>query len=1033
MSEKCPKCQFENPDDTVYCGKCGTQFQAQEKIEVTETIETPKEELTRGTTFADRYEIIEELGRGGMGKVYRVEDTKLKLEVALKLIKPEIASDKKTIERFRNELKTARMIAHKNVCRMFDMGESKESHFITMEFIRGEDLKSLVRKMGQLSAGQAISIAKQVCDGLIEAHKLGVVHRDLKPQNIMIDKQGDARIMDFGIARSIEGRSITGAGVMIGTPDYMSPEQVDGKETDQRSDIYSLGVILYEMVTGRAPFEGDTALSIAVMQKTETPKAPKALNSQIPDALNSVILRCLEKDKQNRYQSAGELCSELENIEKGIPTTERIVPERKPLTSREITVTFGLKKLLVPVLLVIALVIIALIIWQVLPKKGILPAPPAGKPSLAIMYFENNSRDKSLDNWRDALAEMLITDLSQSKFLHVMSTDQTFTVLRKLNLLNKEKYSTDDLQKTAREGRIKNILNGSFITAGDKFIINVSLMNVESGDVIDSRREEGSGEESITQSIDQITKRVKTALNLSSEQIASDIDRAVGDITTSSPEALKYFNEGSRHYRVGENRKAIDSFEKAIAIDPEFAMAYRNMAGAYSNLGYNTQWRNYRKKAFELSDRVTDRERFRIQGDYYRRAPETMDKAIEAFQKLLELYPDDWIGNNNLGIIYLNAEEWDTAQKYYEVNVNNRVEATHSYVNLASVYRRKGLYDKAKEVYELYISEMGDNARIRRGLAWNYVYQGEYDLALAELDKAAALSPGNYQIIVDKGEVWLIKGDLAKAEEKYQKLMIDSEPMARVQHLTHICGLYVYQGRFQEAKRQLELGMEMAERIGEKVRARTIRDYLSYVYWRTGDLEKAVELEDEIIEEATGEENLSRRRTAMFHKGFMLAEINRLDETKTVAEEIKSLVEKEMNKKLIRDYHHLLGLIELQRGNHALAIEQLQKTLDLYPNVQGFFRLLFTDPLANAYYQSGDLDKAQSAYEEISSMVWVNYYFGDIYAKSFYMLGKIWEQKGDTAKAIENYGKFLTLWKAADPDLPEVEDARKRLAVLKSL
>jgi serine/threonine protein kinase/predicted Zn-dependent protease len=1032
MVKKCPKCQSDNPDSATFCADCGAQLPSLEDIEVTETIETPKEELTRGTIFAGRYEIIEELGKGGMGRVYRVEDKKLEQEVALKLIKPEIAKDKKTIERFRNELKTARMISHKNVCRMFDMGESKDSRFITMEFIRGEDLKSLIQKMGQLSAGQAIAIAKQVCDGLNEAHKMDVIHRDLKPQNIMIDRHGDARIMDFGIARSLEAKGITGAGVMIGTPEYMSPEQVEGKETDQRSDIYSLGVILYEMVTGRVPFEGDTALSIAVMHKTETPKAPIELNSQMPEALNSLIMRCLEKDKQNRYQSAGELRSELEGIDKGIPTTERVVPERKPLTSREITVTFGLKKLLVPVFLVIALAVIALIVWQVIPKRETIPTPPPGKPSLAVMYFENNSRDKSLDNWRDALAEMMITDLSQSKFLHVTSTDQTYTVLRRLDLLDKDKYSTDDLQRVAREARIKYILNGSFITTGKKFIINVAILNTDSGNVIDTWREEGPGEDSITQSVDRITKRVKTALDLSSEQIANDIDRAVGNITTSSPEALKHFIEGSRYYRLGESRKAIDSFERAIAIDPEFAMAYRNMAASFQNLGYTTRWRDYRKKAFELTGRVTDRERYRIEGDYYRRAPETLDKAIEAFQKLLEIYPDDWIGNNSMGLIYLNAEEWDKAQKYYEVNVDNRVEAWQSYWNLALVYGNQGLYDQAKKVYEIYINEMGDNARIRRGLAWNYVDQGEYALALAELDKAGALSPENFQIIMDRGEILLIKGDVDKAEEEYQKLMIDSEPMARVYHLVHICGLYVYQGRYREAIRQLELGMEMAKKIGETVRSRSIRDYLSYVYWRTGDFAKAVELEEEIIEEATGEENFSRRRTAMFHKGLMLADMNQLDEATKVAEEIKSFITKEMNKNLIRDYYHILGRIEVKRNNYALAIEHLQKTLDLYPYVQGgMWRLMFTEPLAEAYYESGDLDKALRAYEDLSAMVWSNYYTGDIYVKSFYMLGKIWEQKGDTTKATGNYEKFLDLWKDADPGIAEVEDAKKRLAGLR--
>jgi serine/threonine protein kinase len=319
-----------------------------------------------------------------MGNVYRVEDKKIKQEVALKLINPAIASDKKTIERFSNELKTARMISHRNVCRMFDLGEEKGTHYITMEYISGEDLKSFIRRARQLTVGTAINIAKQVCEGLAEAHRLGVIHRDLKPQNVMIDKEGNSRIMDFGIARSLKAKGITGAGVMIGTPEYMSPEQVDGKDPDQRSDVYSLGVILYEMVTGRAPFDAETPFAVGLKQKSEIPRNPQELNSQIPDDLSQLILRCLEKDKEKRPQSAVELGSDLTGIEKSIPSSEIEIPKRKPTTSKEITVTFQRRWMFVIVFAaVIAIAALAFIFL-----KGGKDIIPSQNKRLVVLPFE---------------------------------------------------------------------------------------------------------------------------------------------------------------------------------------------------------------------------------------------------------------------------------------------------------------------------------------------------------------------------------------------------------------------------------------------------------------------------------------------------------------------------------------------------------------------------------------------------------------------------------------------------------------------
>ena len=1029
MAKKCPKCQADNPGTATFCADCGTQLPSLEEIEVTETIEAPKEELTRGTTFAGRYEIIEELGKGGMGRVYRVEDTKLNQEVALKLIKPDIASDKKTIERFRNELKTARMIAHKNVCRMFDLGESEGSNFITMEYIRGDDLKSLMRKMGQLSAGQALSIAKQVCDGLIEAHNLGVVHRDLKPQNIMIDTNGNARIMDFGIARSIEGKGITGAGVMIGTPDYMSPEQVDGKETDQRSDVYSLGVILYEMVTGRAPFEGDTALSIAVKHKTETPADPRKYNERLSEEFSQIILRCLEKDKEKRYHSAGEVRSELLNIEKGIPTTERIVPEKKPLTSREITVQFSLKKLLIPVLAVIGVIIIGLILWQVLPNKKSAPLAPSGKPSLAVMYFENNTGDEGLDHWRKAIAELLITDLSQSKYIAVLGRDSLYNILTQTNLLDVKSYSSEDIKEVATRGGVNHVLQGGVVKAGETFRISYTLQEISSGKLLGSESMEGKGVESILSMVDGMTKKIKENFKLSQEVIASDIDKDIGTITTSSPDAYRFYMEGVTYHNNGDYKSAIQLYEKAISLDPEFATAYRSLAMACSNLDLGAEVRKYLQKSFELSDRVSDRERYRNEAEYYSMSEKTLDKAIEAYKKLIELYPDDRGGHNQLGLRYNRLEEWDKALEQFEYLRQNKIATSLNYNALAGTYQLKGLHKEAIAVLEEYLSNFPDNFRIHSNLADIYLDMGDYELALGELEKVFSLNPTYYLNFRQRGDVYLCMMDLINAEQEYQKLLDGEDSLSKAWGLARMGFLRQLQGRFEESEKlNLQL-LEMAKNSGQRSWEEIILLYsMGNLNFISGNYKDALNDFDRALDIAVELEDWEGQRYAVYFKGLAYLELNAIDEAVKASEELEELCQKSLNKKLMRMYHNLNGLIELKKGNHAPAIESIKKAISLDPIV---FKD-YIDSLGLAYYKSGDLDNAIAEYEKLISCPRGMLRYGFEYVNSLYMLGKIHEQKGDTDKAIENYEKFLDLWKDADPGIAEVEDARKRLAGLKN-
>ncbi|OGO02488.1 MAG: hypothetical protein A2Y72_04010 [Chloroflexi bacterium RBG_13_53_26] len=1034
MVIRCPKCRADNPETARFCLDCGTQLIPSEKIPSrTETLEAPVQELTTGSTFANRYQIIEELGKGGMGKVYKVFDREVQAKMALKLIKPEVSADKNTIDRFRNELKIARDVSHKNICRMYDLGREAGSYFITMEYVSGEDLKSFIRRARQLVVGTAILIAKQVCDGLAEAHRVGVVHRDLKPGNIMIDKEGNAKIMDFGIARSISVKGITGAGVMIGTPEYMSPEQVEGKEVDRRSDIYSLGIILFEMLTGQVPFEGDTPFTIGVKQKSEIPKDPKSLNAQIPQDLSRLILKCLEKDRERRYQSADELKADLEKIEKGIPTAERPVPKRKTLTSEPLTLTVSRKKLFVPLSILFAIAVIAIGLRLFLPKHRAAP-PPAGKPTLAILYFKNSTGDKNLDVWRDGLSRMLSSDLSQSQYIRVLPDDQIYSLLSKMDALEKDDFSTEDLKEIAGRGGASHLLRGIITKSGDAFRIQATLQETRNlAEIAGTYSADGTGEGSFFGMIDELTRKIKTGLNFSGSQIAGDVDRSVGEMTTSSPEAYKLCSEGYRLNYQGEFRKAVEALEQAVKIDPKYASAYVLLAATYNNLGYVSQSKEIYKKALDLSDRLPEKGRLFVESMYYRQGERTYDKAIEAFSRRLQLDPNDLNAARNFAQLYLDLEEWDKTLELCEANIRNKLEAYFAYRHAAIAYGAKGLYEKAQAVLEGYLATIGDNAVILRRLANNYLCQGKYDLALKELDKVFRIFPGQWANLQVKGSVHLIQGDFVEAEKDHRELCASPEKPAQLQGHIGLINLCLSQGRFNQAKEEAKRGIGLCLELDDTFYESVLRWNLGYLHLKTGEYAAALTEAEEArgIDEKDG--GITRQIVALHLKGLALLEKDSIPEAQASAVEIKKLVDDWLNPKLMRYFDHLTGMIELKKGNFPAAISNFDEAISLlgfqYAAVAEE-HALFIEPLALALFKSGNLDKAREEYEKITQLTTGRLNYGDIYAKSFFMLGKIAEQQGDKVRARENYGRFLELWKEADPGLPEVEDARERLASL---
>ena len=717
--------------------------------------------LQPGDVLGGRYEILQLLGEGGMGAVYKAKDRELDRFVALKLIRPELAASPAILARFKQELLLAHQVTHKNVIRIYDLSEAEGVRFITMEYIEGADLRHLLLDHGKFSAFEAVEIIRQVCFALHAAHTVGVIHRDLKPQNIMQDKQGRILVMDFGLARSVESDGMTQTGALVGTMEYMSPEQALGKELDQRSDIFAMGLIFFELLTGNVPYKADTALASLLRRSQERAIPASEIDASVPRGLSDIVGKCLERDLTHRYANVTEILADLDAWQ-GKGRSFKVSVVKEPWTDR-------LRKLPWPQVALVAALMVATAVgvaWYARQTARPVSAVSHAPVSVLVSDFQNNTSDSLFD---DTLEPMVNVALEGASFINAFNRGNARKLAGKLpNPTQKLDEQTSRL--VAVDSGVAAIVTGKLDKKGSGYNLAVKAIDAVTGRTLATADVDASTKDQLLLQVPKAVAPIRKALGDTTPE-SVQLAAAQGSFATSNVEAVHNYSVGMEQQFEGKMEDALKSFTKAAELDPNFARAYAGMAAAAGNLGQSQAAETYAKKAIALVDRMTERERYRVRGLYYIRTG-NWQKCVEEYTELMRQYPADNIGQNNL----------------------------------ATCYGRLLNMPKAMEEAQRAVEIAPKDVMTRMNYSLYACYASEFQSCEREARESLQLNPEYEEAVFAIGYAQLGQNQLEQAADSYGKLEMIS-PWGASLASAGLANLAMYKGRFRDATEILNKGI----------------------------------------------------------------------------------------------------------------------------------------------------------------------------------------------------------------------------------